>query len=363
MTRTISTERNNLLSIQPAAAVVVRELQADQEGDWNQFVATSPMGTFFHQTGWMNVVEDVLGHRCTKLVAWRGDAISGVFPISCIRNKIFGDCLVSLPLAVYGGICADDDESYFSLLNAGGDLANRLHVKYLEMRNRTKPFGTGLPERDLYVTFTQDLSCGPDRLLQGLPRDTRYIVRKSLKAALSFTEDLSVEEFYELYAGSVHRLGTPVFSRKLFLKLRAEFPNQCRLFGVRKGLKAIAGVFCLYFKDQVMPYYAGSLPEYNRDSPNNFMYWSLMLQSCAEGIQHFDFGRSKRGTGAFNFKSTWSMTMSALPYMFQLVSAKEVPHLSPVDPKFHLPVAVWKRMPFPWTKIVGPRLIPWIPSV
>jgi len=250
-----------------------------------------------------------------------------------------------------------------SLLKAGRDLANRLQVKYLEMRHRTKSFDTGLPERDLYVTFTQDLLGGPEQLMQALPRDTRYIVRKSLKAGLSFTEDLSIEEFYELYAGSVHRLGTPVFPRKLFVKLRSEFPGQCRLFGVRKGSKAIAGVLCFYFKDHVMPYYAGSLPEYNRDSPNNFMYWSLMLRSCEEGIRYFDFGRSKRGTGAFNFKSTWSMTASALPYMYQLVKAKEVPHLSPVDPKFQLPVAAWKRMPFPWTKIVGPRLIPWIPSV
>jgi FemAB-related protein (PEP-CTERM system-associated) len=268
-----------------------------------------------------------------------------------------------MPLAVYGGVCADEEESYLGLLKAGGDLANRLHVKYLEMRNRTDPFDTALPGRDLYVTFTQDLSPGPDQLLQGLPRDTRYIVRKSLKAGLSFTEDISIREFYELYAGSVHRLGTPVFAEEMFGRLRKEFPGQCRLFGVRKGSKAIASVLCFYFRDQVMPYYAGALPEFNRDSPNNFMYWNLMVQSFAEGVRHFDFGRSKRGTGACNFKSTWSMKMTGLPYKYHLVRAAEIPHLSPVDPKFQLPIAAWKRMPFSWTKVIGPRLIPWIPSV
>src|SRR5207302_258712 len=122
-----------------------------------------------------------------------------------------------------------------SLLKAGSDLANRLGVQYFEMRNRTEPFATGLPGRDLYVTFTQDLSPGAEKLLQGLPRDTRYAVRKGQKAGLAWTEDLTEEEFYEIYARNWHRLGTPVLPRSLFPALRSAFPNQVRLFGVRKG--------------------------------------------------------------------------------------------------------------------------------
>jgi len=276
---------------------------------------------------------------------------------------LFGDCLVSMPLAVYGGICTDREDAYFALLKAGGDLAKRLGVKYLEMRNRTEPFPTSLPGRDLYITFTQDLSIGPDRLLQGFPRDTRYMVRKSLKAGLEWTSDLSVDEFYELYARSLHRLGTPVFSKELFRLLLSEFGDRCRLNGVRKGGKAVAGVLSFYFKNQVLPYYAGTLPEYYQDAPNNFMYWNLMTQSHAEGIRTFDFGRSKRGTGACSFKSSWAMDETPLPYRYQLVRAHEVPHLSPIDKKFQLPVAIWKRMPYSWTKALGPSLVRCIPSV
>jgi FemAB-related protein (PEP-CTERM system-associated) len=309
------------------------------------------------------MVEDVLGHKCFRLVARGAQGITGVFPVSWVRSRVFGSCLVSLPLAVYGGICANDEDSYASLLEAGKDLADHLGVKYLEMRNRTEPFPVPLPGRDLYVTFTQDLSPGLEKLLQGLPRDTRYAVRKSLKAGLEWTEDLSLDEFYEIYARSVHRLGTPVFSRDLFARARSEFPKQCKLFGVRKGKTAVAGVLCFYFRDQVMPYYGGSLPEFYKDSPNNFMYWKLICQSYHEGYRYFDFGRSKRGTGSFQFKSSWSMEASTLPYRYQLVRAKEVPQLSPVDQKFRAPVKLWKQLPFAWTKILGPRVIRWIPSV
>jgi len=353
----------NALIADPAGFMAVQELKLGEEDRWDQFVMSSPSATFFHLTGWKTVVEKVLGRQCFYLAAHRGHQISGVLPISRVRSRLFGDCLVSLPLAVYGGICAEDRASYFSLLKAGSDLADRLGVKYLELRNRTEPFPTSLPGRELYVTFTQDLSSGPEKLLQGLPRDTRYAVRKAQKAGLEWTEDLSPNEFYEIYARSVHRLGTPVFPRELFTCLRSEFPKQVRLFGVRKGKTAIAGVLCFYFQDQVLPYYAGALAEYYKDAPNNFMYWSLIAQSCREGCRQFDFGRSKRGTGSFDFKSAWSMTATELPYQYHLARAKEVPHLSPVDKKFQLPVAAWKRLPFSWTKVIGPRLIRWVPSI
>jgi len=236
-------------------------------------------------------------------------------------------------------------------------------VKYLELRNRAEPFPSSLPGRDLYVTFTQDLTPGPEQLLKGLPRDTRYAIRKGQKAGLEWTEDLTDAEFYDLFAQSVHRLGTPVFPRELFTSLRSSFPGQVRLFGVRKGKTPIAGVLCFYFRDQVLPYYAGALAEYFKDSPNNFMYWNLMEQSSKEGFREFDFGRSKRGTGSYEFKSAWSMRVTELPYRYHLVKATEVPHLSPVDSKFQLPVAAWKRLPLSWTKIIGPRIIRWVPSI
>ena len=355
-----------MLSVAPGSTltdVIVRPLQPGEEQNWDRFVTASPTGTFFHLTGWKTVVENVLGRECFYLAAYRGDQIAGVLPVSRVRSRFFGDCMVSLPLAVYGGVCADDEASYSSLLSAGYDLAKRLEVKYLELRNRTELFPTDLPGRDLYVTFTQDLTPGPEKLFQSLPKKTRYEVRIGQKAGLEWTEGDDLDEFYEIYAHNVHRLGTPVFSRQLFVQLRKAFPDAWRLFLVRKGGKAIAGAFCWYFKDTVMPFYVGSLKDFYRDSPNNFMYWKLIEQSCGEGLRCFDFGRSKRGTGSFNFKTTWAMQISELPYRYQLVKAKEIPHMSPVDPKFQRPVAAWKRLPFGLTKIIGPRIIRSIPSV
>ena len=350
-------------SISADSHIEVRPLGSGEEDEWDRFVRSSASGTYFHLYGWKTVIESILDRPCINLIAMRDGRITGVFPISRIRSRMFGDCLVSLPLAVYGGICAADKESYFKLLNAGGRLARQFRVKYLEMRNRIEPFATSLPGRDLYMTFTQDLSPGPEKLMEALPRDTRYMIRKSQKAGLEFTEDLKMEEFYHLYAHNVHRLGSPVFPKSLFDCLRSVFPNHCRLFGVRKGKQAVAGVLCFYFNKEVIPYYSGSLAEYHNYCPNNFMYWNLIVQSCREGYRSFDFGRSKRGTGACKFKSSWNMQVSELPYRYKLIHTNKVPRMSPVDQKFRMAVSVWKRLPLSLTKVLGPRVIRCIPSI
>src|ERR1035437_6573188 len=82
-------------------------VKGGEEAEWDRFVMSSASGTIFHLSGWQKVVGEILGHRCFNLVACRENRITGVFPISWVRNRVFGDCMVSLPLAVYGGICAD----------------------------------------------------------------------------------------------------------------------------------------------------------------------------------------------------------------------------------------------------------------
>src|SRR5262249_40871188 len=125
--------------------IELRQLQSGEEGLWDRFVTSSASGTFFHLSGWKTVVERELGRECIYLAAWRGCEMAGVLPISRVRSRLFGDCLVSMPLGVYGGVCADDRAPFERLVQAGGELANRLGVKYLELRNRTEQFPSNLP--------------------------------------------------------------------------------------------------------------------------------------------------------------------------------------------------------------------------
>ena len=80
----------------------------------------------------------------------------------------------------------------------------------------------------------------------------------------------------------------------------------------------MAGVMSFYYRDTVLPYYGGSIPEARNLSPNNFMYWKLMSRAGEKGCKYFDFGRSKQETGTFNFKRHMGFEPISLPYQYYL---------------------------------------------
>ena len=68
------------------------------------------------------------------------------------------------------------------------------------------------------------------------------------------------------------------------------------------GDRPITGVFSFLDRDTILPYYAGAAPNAGKLAANDFMYWELMKFAVEKGLQTFDFGRSKVGTGAYAFK-------------------------------------------------------------
>src|SRR5262249_12221861 len=113
-------------------------------------------------------------------------------------------------------------------------------------------------------------------------------------------------------------------------------------------------VWTLFHKNQVLPYYGGSLREYNRLAVNNFMYWMLLKYGCEHDYTLVDFGRSKKGTGSFTFKKRLGVTMLDLPYEYALVRQKEMPDTSPLNPKFSWGIRVWRQLPLFLTNTLGP---------
>jgi hypothetical protein len=91
------------------------------------------------------------------------------------------------------------------------------------------------------------------------------------------------------------------------------------------------------------------------------MYWELMKWAAEQGFRMFDFGRSKKGTGSFAFKSQWNMDVQPLDYQVLLVKRKTVPNFSPVNPKFEMAIRIWKKLPLSLTKLLGPAVVRLIP--
>lgn len=345
-----------------SAPVRVCVFEPERAAEWDRFVLSAPAGSPFHLTSWMRAVQKTFGYEPRYVFAERDGKISGVLPIFSISNWVIGRVLNSVPFGVYGGVCAADEESRRALLEHATESARAANVDFLELRERKSEPLEGFVQNPLYVTFTTELSANHEANLKKLPRDTRYMIRKAEKAGLRAEHGISqLPEFFDLFAANLQRHGTPAFPRSWLENLHAEFGQKMDLLVIRQGEKAVAGVISFFFRDAVLPYYAGAGPEAPRLAANNALYWELMKFAADSGARKFDFGRSKLGTGSYDFKAQWNMAIEPLDYQILLVKRKTVPNFSPKNPKFERATRVWSRLPLWLTKQVGPRVVRWFP--
>src|SRR5512139_1712374 len=195
--------------------VSVRPLEASEAERWDAYVQARPDATFFHRAGWKRVIEDAFGHRTHFLLAESAGEIVGVLPLAEIRSRLFGHSLGSLPFCAYGGILADHHAAWRALDAAAQALASQLRVGALEYRNQA-PRHDRWPTKDLYVTFKKAIEPEIEANMNAIPRKQRAMVRKGIKAGLVGEIDADTTRFFQAYSASVHRLGTPVFSRRFF---------------------------------------------------------------------------------------------------------------------------------------------------
>jgi len=336
----------------------VKPFELGAENRWDRFVLEHPRASFFHLIGWKRIIEKTFGHKARYFYCERDGKITGIAPIFECSNWLIGRCFISIPLAAYGGIVAVDTESEQAMLEHSKRMAESASAEYLELRHRDGELLDGFHANQLYVTFNAPLFPDSATNLKRLPKDTRYMIRKAEKGGLRVQRGVGqLDVFYELFARSMHRLGTPVFPRALFRNIVDEFPDHTELMLVYNGADAVTGVLSFFFRDTILPYYAGATPEATRLAANNFMYWELIRRAGEQGFRTFDFGRSKKGTGAFAFKSQWNMNAEQLDYQVFLVKRKTVPNFSPVNPKFEMAIRLWQNLPLSVTKWLGPSAV------
>jgi len=324
---------------------------------WDAFIEQCPEATFFHRIGWRHILEKTLGHRAYYLYSERDGKISGVLPLAQVKSLLFGNALISVPFCVYGGVAAQDQQAAASLTEAARALAEELQVDYLELRHRQRRNPDWPCKDELYVTFRKPIDPQPDKNLQAIPRKQRAMVRKGIKNGLQSASDPDVDRFFLIYADSLHRLGTPVLPRRYFRALQKVFGVDCDLVTtITKHGQPISSVINFYFRDEVLPYYGGGTEQARALAGFDFLYWEVMRRAAERGYRWFDYGRSKRGTGSFSFKKNWGFDPQPLYYEYHLVRAKQIPEINPLNPKYRLFIAGWKRLPLFVANWLGPWL-------
>jgi FemAB-related protein (PEP-CTERM system-associated) len=337
--------------------VTVREAIAADGARWDAFVDAAPEASFFHLWAWKSIIEDVFRHRTRYLLAERQGRVVGVLPLAEIRSLLFGHSVCSLPFGVYGGCVAADEAAVAALQEAAVAFAREQGAAHLELRH-VKAHNPGWPRQDLYVTFRKEILPEVEANMLAIPRKQRAMVRKGIKAGLRSEIDTTVDRFFALYADNVHRHGTPPFHKRYFETLKRVFGDRCESLIVTDDHGTpVSGVLSFYFRDEVLPYYAGDTVAARDLAANDFKYWELMRRACERGCRVFDYGRSKQGTGSFDFKKNWGFEPAPLSYEYALFKADRIPENNPLNPKYRLFIETWRRLPRPLVNLLGPHIV------
>ncbi len=339
-----------------------RPLDAASAPAWDRFVEAMPNGTFFHRAAWADILARGFRHTPHFTYVERDGAITGVLPLAHVKTALFGNTLISTPFCVYGGPLAADRESFAALDAHASRIMRDTGADAAEYRFREPPEegwleGDWASKDDLYVTFRKPIGAGDDANMKAIPRKQRAMVRKGIERGLTSDSSRDVDSLHAVYAESVRNLGTPVFGRRYFRLLAEAFRDRMDVVTIRDGGQVVAAVMNFYDRGEVIPYYGGGTAAARNAAANDFMYWEVMRRAAARGCTLFDFGRSKVGTGAFAFKKNWGFTPQPLLHRFRLKPGAAVPDHNPLNPKYRLFIAAWKRLPLPVANRLGPMIV------
>ncbi len=346
------------------ADIHVRPFKEADTDDWVRFVERCPQAHFFHRIEWRHILQTVYGHRPHYLVAERAGQWCGVLPLAEIKGpwlpfkgRVFGHALTSLPFAVYGGAAADDAATVLALNEAAAQLGRELGVDHLELRHQQR-YQPDWPCQDLYYTFRKTLHPDHEQNLLAIPRKQRAMVRKGAGFGLSTVVEHDARRFFHLYADNMQRHGTPPMPLRYFQTLLDTFGSDGDVLLVLNAQGTpVSGVLSFYFRGEAMPYYAGDLSEARALAANDFKYAELMRHAAQRGCTRFDFGRSKRDTGAFDFKKNWGFEAQPLYYEYQLFQREDIPQHNPNNPKYQHAIRLWRQLPRSVVNALGPHIV------
>ena len=325
---------------------------------WSEYVESSPNATIAHQIDWKNVIEKGIGHKPRYLLAIEENSIRGILPLVVVKTWWQSRYIISLPWIDYGGICADDLDTEKMLLDEARRITESEKAQFMELRS-VKASDHNLAIRQDKATFLLKLDSNPDKIWKNFNAKLRNQIRKSQKSGLS-TEFGGIEKlrsFYKVFSYNMRDLGTPVWGFKFFKAILETFPSTAQLVLVIKDTKAIAGGLLLSFKDRLYIPSASAYRSSLKYCPNHALYWEVIRRGCEQGYKYFDFGRSTLNSPTYNFKKQWVPTPTPLVWQYYLNKAKEMPAISPDNPKYRIFINLWRKLPLPIANFLGPKVI------
>ena len=155
----------------------------------------------------------------------------------------------------------------------------------------------------------------------------------------------------------MHDLGSPAHHLNFYKNIILYLGERCRFIVVRDGEEIVAGALLFEIGGTAVNYHTVSLRKYNRRCPNYLLYWHMIESSANRGSLVFDMGRTEVDSSNLRFKMNWAPKVIDINYNYYLRKTRDIPYLDPRNPKYRIPIAIWRMLPHSVTRVLGPWVI------
>ncbi len=300
---------------------------------WQELIERHPCASVFHTRGWLEALQRTYGYQPFILTASGESAeLKGGIAFCRVSSWLTGSRLVSVPFSDHCQPLVDDYSELKLFTEWARNYIDRENWRYAEFRPLTgasEQF-SGLAASEAFWHHQLDLSPSLDKLFENLHHDSvqrkiRRAEREHLEYQAGCTTEF-IDAFYRLQVATRRRHHLPPQPRAWFANLAECMKGKMQIRLTRKDGSAIAAIVTLQHRATVVYKYGCSDEQFHNLGGMPFLFWKMIEESKAAGIEAVDFGRSDVDQqGLIDFKDRFGTTRKNLTYYRYSRGQKSLP--------------------------------------
>jgi CelD/BcsL family acetyltransferase involved in cellulose biosynthesis len=290
---------------------------------WDELVASHPQASVFHRTGWLRALAKTYDYRPVVLTSSPpGQRLLDGIAFCEVKSWITGSRLVSLPFSDHAQPLLSGKRDTLELAEWVQMARSRFGWKYVELRpvSARPEWSPALESSQSFWMHTLSLEPRIERLYGNLHKDClRRRIQHAERQHLEYERGASgelIDRFYGMLAITRKRHRLLPQPKSWFENLVSEMSPDAEIRLVRKGRSPIAAIFTLRQRGTVVYKYGCSEHRMHHLGGMPFLFWKLIEESKAEGLEQIDFGRTDSGNrGLAEFKDRLGASRTLISYL------------------------------------------------
>ena len=317
-------------------------LSKENENNWNNFIDNHKNGLIYYKTEWRDAISKEYGHDSKYYYVENKEKIIAILPLFIVHS-IFKKVIISIPYCPYGGVLSVDSNAESLLINKALELAKERKVDYIELKEVNSKYKEFVNVSN-HITFHLSLKKEFELIWSELSKSTKRHVKKGQKLDYKITFDSNIEVFYNLYLKHLKKIGTPPMSMRFFKVLHQNYGESFKIATIWFENNPAASILLLISNNSVIYDRGSTNYDLRHLSLNYVLFWEIIKKYSNSKFDYFDFGRSVKDSGTFQFKNGWRPKIIPLNYQYYILKGN-TPNYSQVNSKRKLFTHIFKWLP------------------